>query len=198
MTCEVEAQVLYGRVADVREMVKPLVRGDCSCRRLNERDREGRPCIVLASFSGPQPPSDAFRDWRFATPATNLWGSYFERWVPVDAKARHYFLDRAYLHLYRRSRFDDALDREILGLHCDPNEAVETASHQGPRHTRYKRGPHIHVSTAEQPIPHSHIALNLGHLSEVLGSFHSLSVALRSAIGMLNDQVIALYRASED
>jgi hypothetical protein len=54
------------------------------------------------------------------------------------------------------------------------------------------------VSTAEQPIPHSHIALNLGHLSEVLGSFHSLSVALRSAIGMLNDQVIALYRASED
>jgi hypothetical protein len=197
MICKVEAQVLYGRVTDIREMVRPLVRGDSSCRRLNERDRDGRPCIVLASFSGPQPPSDAFRDWRFATAVTNLWGSYFERWVPVDVKGRHYFLDRAYLHLYRRTRIEDANDREILGLHCDPNEPNEPSNYDGPKHARYKRGPHIHVSTAEQPMPHSHIALDLGQLPEVLGSFENLSSAIRSAIRMLDDQVIALYRSAE-
>jgi hypothetical protein len=194
MVCRVEAQLLYGRAENVREMLRPLVRGDSTCRRVNDRDKEGRPCIVLASFSGSQPPSDFVRDWRFATPAPNLWGSYSERWVPADAKGKYYFLDRAYLQLYRRIRLEDVNEREILALHCDPNEPEEPVDYQGPKHSRYKRGPHIHMSTAEHPMPRSHIALNLGHLTEVLASFDSLSAAIRSAIQMLDDQVIAFYR----
>lgn len=194
MLCKVEAESLYRRDTDVRAMLGPLVRGDSTCRRLNQRGRDGKATIILASFSGPQPPSDSYRDWRFATTATNLWGSYFERWMPADPKERHYFLDRAYLHLYERTRSEGAGDKEILGLHCDPNEPLEHENHGGLKHARYKRGPHIHVSTAEQPMPHSHIALNLGHLDEVLESFDNLSSAIQSAIRMLNDQVIELYR----
>jgi hypothetical protein len=195
MVCKVEDKLLYARVESVRAMLRPLVRGDCTCRRVNDRDKDGRPCIVLASFSGSQPPSDSIRDWRFATQVPYLWGSYLERWVPVDTKARHYFLDRAYLHLYRRSHLEGMSENEILALHCDPNEPDEPSDHHGLKHARYKRGPHIHVPTAEQPMPHSHIALNLGNLPEVLNSFENLSAAFNSAIQMLDEQVIALYRA---
>jgi hypothetical protein len=195
MICKVEANLLFGRAMEVRKMLRPLVRGDSSCCRVNDRDKEGRQCVVLGSFSGSQPSSDFVRDWRFATPVAGLWGSYFERWIPADTKEKYYYLDRAYLHLYWLAGAQDVSEREILALHCDPNEPEEPANHPGLKHSRYKRGPHIHVSTAEQPMPHSHIALNLGHLPEVLASFENLTVAIRSAIQILNEQVIALYRA---
>jgi len=197
MVCTVEEHLLHMRPEEVRVMLRPLVRGDTTCQRRNERGRNGQPCIVLASFSGLQPPSDLVRDWRFATPVKILWGSYSERWVPADTKGRRYFLDRAYLHLYRRARREDVNEKEILALHCDPNEPDEPEEHRGLKHARYKRGPHIHVSTAEQPMPHSHIALNLGELPEVVKSFEKLSGAISSAIQMLTDQVIALYQSTE-
>ena len=194
-TCRIEATQLYGRAAIVRKMLRPLVRGDSTCRRSNDRDQQGRANVILASFSGSEPPTDAVRDWRFSTTAPNLWGSYIERWIPDDSTARYFFLERAYLHLYKRSGFHEGDETEILALHCDPNEPPEPPNHKGPRHSRYKRGPHIHVSTAEQILmPHAHFALNLGQTQTSLTTFDTLSSAISSAIKMLDDQVIALYR----
>ncbi len=118
-------------------------------------------------------------------------GSYFEQWLPVDERQKRYYIDSAYLHLYRRPEaIGRAEEFEILGLHCDPNEPGHT------EHARYKQGPHLHVSTSEQPMPRSHIALNLGNLVETLGSIDQLSVAWQTAIKMLEDQVLDLYRKS--
>jgi hypothetical protein len=95
-------------------------------------------------------------------------------------------LERAYLHLYRRSDLNNA-DDEIFALHCDPNEP------QSERHYRYKAGPHVHLSTARDPLHHSHIALNNSNLAEVLSSVPNLTVALGSAIAMVDDQVLGFF-----
>ncbi|MGO8735448.1 MAG: hypothetical protein ACLQVM_21935 [Terriglobia bacterium] len=121
-------------------------------------------------------------------------GSYQERWCPVDEKRKRYYLERAYLHLYLTTHVDgEATEKEMVLLHCDPNEADEPKGWLGLRHSRYKRGPHLHISTAQQPIPHSHFALNACDLESVLSSVESLTKAMREAVQMLEDQVLRLY-----
>lgn len=58
------------------------------------------------------------------------------------------------------------------------------------KHATYKRGPHIHVSAAQQPLPHSHLALNAMHIDDVLKSIDSLDTAVRSGVVLLRDQVL--------
>ncbi|HWF67920.1 MAG TPA: hypothetical protein VN670_11470 [Acidobacteriaceae bacterium] len=70
---------------------------------------------------------------------------------------------------------------EIVALHCDPNEA------RAERHYRYKAGPHIHMSTAVDPLHHAHIGLNNDDLEDVLSSIDNLTNALRLAILMIDD-----------
>jgi hypothetical protein len=123
-----------------------------------------------------------------------LHGSYQESWCPVNEKRKRYYLEKAYLHLYLTTlTAGDAAEKEILALHCDPNEADEPPGWKGLVHSKYKRGPHLHVSTAEQPMPHSHFALNACHLGSVLISVESLTNAMATAVQMLEDQVLRLY-----
>jgi hypothetical protein len=116
-------------------------------------------------------------------------GSYFERWVPTSEKRRNYYLAQAYLHLYWRERASDA-ESEFLALHCDPNEPDDIGLR---KHAQYKRGPHIHVVAATQPLPHAHLALNLGHLAEVLGSVERLTTAVSSGVNLIRYQVLDLF-----
>jgi hypothetical protein len=123
-------------------------------------------------------------------------GSYQERWCPVNEKRKRYYLERAYLHLYLTTQIEgEAMEKELLLLHCDPNETDEPVDWPGLRHSKYKRGPHLHISTAQQPIPHSHFALNACHLDSVLSSVESLTKAMEVAVQMLEDQVLRLYEA---
>lgn len=59
-----------------------------------------------------------------------------------------------------------------------------------PDKDKYKKGPHLHIKAADDPLPHAHIALNLGHLDAVLGSIGTLSEAMRCAIFMLKEEVL--------
>jgi hypothetical protein len=144
--------------------------------------------FLIAVHSGTRPDTLP-RDWRFTTPVSRLRGSYWERWVPTNEKRKRYYLEQAYLHLYWRASVAND-EHEVLALHCDPNEPDDP----GPlTQAIYKRGPHIHVMTASQPLPHSHFALSLGHLSAVLTSVDTLSEALASAIAMIRDQVVDVF-----
>lgn len=145
--------------------------------------------FVLAVHSGSKPDL-APREWRFTTRVPKMRASYLERWVPTNEKRKRYYLMQAYLHLYWREgpREDD--EKEILALHCDPNEPGDAGTR---KHALYKRGPHIHVVDSSQPLPHAHFALNVGHLSEVLRSVESLTAAVLSGVNLVRDQVLDLF-----
>jgi hypothetical protein len=102
----------------------------------------------------------------------------------MDFRQESFFLERAYLHLFVRQ--NDLTEKEIVALHCDPNESASS------KHYRYKAGPHIHMTTAESPLHHAHIALNSNELDAVLASVGGLTTALNVAVKMLDSQVLGL------
>ncbi|MCF0050620.1 hypothetical protein LXM25_11150 [Dyadobacter sp. LJ53] len=122
-----------------------------------------------------------YGSWRFATQTNNFSAMYYERWLPHQYNI--YYLDRAYFHLYRTDPIQLRSEEYIL-LHCDANEPEEAA------HAKFKQSPHLHFSFAEQPIPHSHIALNNGNLNEILSSVDLLHEAFRQAVYMINEQIL--------
>jgi hypothetical protein len=142
---------------------------------------------MIGVHSGPRPEL-GITDWRFSTIVRGVRAGYHERWIAVDEKRLQFYMERAYLHLYR-SRSQNADEVEVLALHCDPNEPDDTGAL---KHALYKRGPHIHVTAAEQPFPHSHFALNRTNIDDVLGSVKSLHEAVASGILLIRDQVLDL------
>ncbi len=140
---------------------------------------------MLSAYLGTEPSDPNPEQWRFPTRVPHIRASYHERWVPTDFRQEKFFLERAYLHLFIRR--DERIEDEILALHCDPNEPASS------RHYRYKAGPHVHMSTAEDPLHHTHIALNAGNLDDVLKSVTELTSALTIAVAMIDDQVLGLY-----
>lgn len=181
MRCTLNAAHLAARAQQLTKLLLPIIP---SGQRLACRPRFLDRHMVLSAYLGSEPLDLDPNMWRFTTRIPKIRASYYERWVPTDFRREAYFLERAYLHLYlRQSQLEE---REILALHCDPNEA------RSERHYRYKAGPHVHVSTAEEPLPHAHFALNNHELENVLGSVSNLTDALKSAIVMVDDQVLGL------
>jgi hypothetical protein len=182
MKCTIEASKLDKRCLEIARLLGPITpKGQgllCRKRLLNRQ-------VVLSAYFGPQP-TDADPDqWRFPTRIPLIRASYYERWLQTDFLQQAFYLERAYLHLYRRSDLNE--ESEIFALHCDPNEV------QSERHYRYKAGPHVHMRTAQDPLRHSHVALNNSNLAEVLSSVPNLTIALKSAIAMVDDQVLGLF-----
>jgi hypothetical protein len=182
--CELEFDSLRGRGPQISEMLRPLV----GSRRVAFSTAPHRNEFIIAVHSGSRPDTLP-REWRFTTPIRKIRGSYWERWAPSSEKRTRYYLEQAYLQLYRRDAVEDD-EHELLALHCDPNEPDDSGEIT---HAIYKRGPHIHVMTAQQPLPHSHFALNMGHLSDVLDSVENLSDAISLAITMIRDQVLDIF-----
>lgn len=125
------------------------------------------------------------RDWRFKTLKESYWASYYEEWRAGPDRREHY-LFRAYFALYQMAA---GKEREILALHTDPNEP------EGP-HSEYKRGPHLHISWAEHPIPRAHIALNLDNLEATLSSVDTLTQAMTTALRLVREQVLELLQGA--
>jgi hypothetical protein len=125
-----------------------------------------------------------YRDWRFATRVKGFTGSYFEVWLPISG-GEYWYLLGTYLHIY----FGGSADREIeyFALHCDPEEK--------PRHEsgalNYKRGPHVHVKAAREPLPKVHLPLADGNLDKVLFDTLSVTSALRRGMLMLAHEVLS-------
>lgn len=182
MNCDVAEQELIGRGDQIRKLVQPLVgKGRVAFGRITTRQS-----VLFGAFSGSRPdlPID---EWRFTTFVPSIRGAYYERWIPVDERAKRYSLELAYLHLYEQLATSRS-ERQFLALHCDPNEPDAAP------HARYKQGPHVHVVSAPQPLPHSHFALNLANLPQVLSSMIQLHAAFSTAVMMLQDQVLQVYK----
>lgn len=188
MVCEIETELLTRRGEQICRLLRPLTgKGRLAYATVSRRFE-----LLIVAYSGSRPDT-APTDWKFTTCVHGIRGSYHERWLPADEKRKRFYLDRAYLHLYRQPRLQDE-EWELLALHCDPNEPDDVGLLT---HAVYKRGPHIHVTAAEQPLPHSHFALNRSHLSDVLSSCESLSAAVQSGIIMIRDQVLDVLEAQE-
>src|SRR5579884_608446 len=134
---------------------------------------------IIAAYDGTRPTSE-YRDWRFSTFVPNFRAMYFEMWKRSVDNEEYWYLDRAYLSIYQ---IINRSESEFLCLHCDPNIANDTKE-------KYKKGPHLHIKAANEPLPHAHFALNLGHLEAVLTSIDTLSEAMISAISMLKEEVL--------
>lgn len=122
-----------------------------------------------------------FASWRFKTYVPEFHAMYYEVWIPFEEDI--YFLERAYFHLYKtkQRRLEE---EEYILLHCDVSESDDT------EHAKYKQSPHLHIKSAEQPLPHSHFALNNCDLENTLSSLEKLDFALSEAIQMLDNQVL--------
>jgi hypothetical protein len=177
-----EANLLHGRQGRIRQMLRPLRKGnkDVACKAY--RGPAGRG-VVLGAHDG-NVGLLSYRDWRFLTRATYVRCRYYELWQPILKAETKFFLQEAYLDMYIvESAF--VVPKELVSVHCEP---------LGDRHKspeRYKCGPHIHLHQAYAPFPRCHLALNLSHLDAILESEHSLTVALENAIALVNDEVLS-------
>lgn len=171
-TCE-----LNSRGNQIRHLLEPL-----------SRLKEGPACqlistqgvYIIGAHDG-SPSKSHYRDWRFPTFVPYFRGMYFECWKKYNDEFG--YLDRAYLTIFRINP-STREEVEFLCLHCDPNEPDNAD------HALYKQGPHLHIQAADDPIPHAHIALNRGHLEEVLNSVDSLSEAISWAVLMLKQEIL--------
>jgi hypothetical protein len=140
--------------------------------------------IIVVSSNKSDAGSIEYRNIRFKTRLKEITASYYEVWSKHEKD--QYYLERAYFHLYNEteSYLERRNDGEYILLHCDPNEGIASKHHD------YKRSPHLHISCAEDPLPHSHIALNLMNLNEVLSSLENFDIAFSRAINLIRTQII--------
>ena len=136
---------------------------------------------IIGVHDGSPPQSD-FTEWRFATLVHNLQGAYYEIWIRLSDES--WYLRQAYLSMHRTDRTSASNTVKFIALHCDPNEPDEAS------HAIYKKGPHLHIQAADDPIPRAHIALCVGHLNDVLSSVDYLSEAMGLAVRMLREEVL--------
>lgn len=130
--------------------------------------------VVLAAHDG-KLPSDHYRQWRFRTRTSGVFGAYFESWHP---KANGQLqLRQAYFKLVRVD--GPNLAEEMLAVHSDPADS-----------TAVKQVPHLHMSLAPDPIPHCHFSMQVAERVRVLESSSSLTNAMQLAIKNIADEVL--------
>jgi hypothetical protein len=115
----------------------------------------------------------------FRTSVKSLRCNYSEEWRVVEHDT--FALHHAYFTLLRVKQSSTEFD-EILCLHTDPGDDAE-----------FKKGPHLHVSCAEQPIPHCHFPLDLGSLPTVLKDSDALTSAIARAIRVVAEEVVPRF-----
>ena len=172
------------RPEDVRRILKPLRGGEeVACEFCPGSYAGGR---ALAAHDGvDREHLRNPRDVQFATLAVDIFGQYFELWTAVD-NGRSMALSQASFALYVVDRTTRS-NRELISVHCEPrdNSVVPLCT--------YKRGPHLHVVQAEQPLPHCHWPLNFGHLDDVCSSVEKLTQALSQTMNIICHEVLRRY-----
>lgn len=178
-------QVQYHRFTKIPQLLKDIVDNPTllGCKQVPGRDQ-----YIIGVYDGATPPNLDYRNWRFRTLGTDFRANYFEIWYPMDTKQKEWYLYRAYLTLFKIDRVITE-ENPIVALHCDPSESDDEP------HAKYKKGPHIHMLTAGDPLHHSHISLNNPRYlnSHILTSFEDFSIHLSDAMKFLSDQVIQFY-----
>jgi hypothetical protein len=168
----------------VQRLLKPL-RPDgrdvgCACYPLPARSR-----VIVAARDGGFGP-ESYRDFRFASRVHNVLCNYFEEWK--SSMSTSFVLQQANLsiHLMDRSAHTST---EIIAIHAEPSHIGS-----GPQ-AEFKRGPHVHVTWSQDPIPRCHFPLNYGHLKDVLSSLDSLTDAIKAAVKIASLEVLSRFDA---
>lgn len=176
------AAELTNRAVKIRTLLRPISRSEAgpATETINSN-----PLWIIAGRDEASSTSN-YRDWRFATRVAHHHAMYCETWKRVDQKRFRW--QTAYLNIYRRTRSDE--EEEVICLHCDPAESPLAA------HARYKRGPHLHVSAAGDPLKRAHFALHVNQVDEMLQKCQSIHDHLASGIQMIRDEVLDLLDSS--
>jgi len=169
------------RVRRVRQLLAPLTgTTEVPCELIPGMVHGGR--VIAARDSRT---SENYRDWTFRSSCSEIVCQYFELWRPC-ATAKEWYLDRAYLHLFFVDRILHR-NRELLCIHTDPNnqDAEPTKA--------YKRGPHMHIQSAMQPMPHAHFPLANGYIQNCVGSLGELTRVFGEVVSVLSHDVISRF-----
>lgn len=181
---QIRINELGNRVQDIRALLAPLrqtgVPVACNiCRQ------QYNGCKVIGAHEGLKNVEN-FDDWYFRTFASHIWCQYHELWKPFNGYSK-LSLNRAYLNVVIENKETRAFDK-LVSIHCEPYLIGDT------RQSRYKRGPHLHVQKAENPIPKCHFPLNLAELNKVLSSTDNITDALKSSVQIICDEVLTRYQ----
>jgi hypothetical protein len=125
---------------------------------------------------------------RVPTVVSGVFLNYYEIWVS-DRASGEYVLDRAYMHIHLR-KSDEAPDRQILCLHCDPQLDAQDQSFM------YRRGPHLHVLGASPNIDRSHISVCLTDPQHGGADVYVLTQTLQLAVNMIKREIFPHYRTA--
>lgn len=139
------------------------------------------------------PSLSGFREWRFATSFRGFWANYYEVWTSMHGEEKKYYLSKAYLTIYKKSGIQSMAEQEFICLHCDPNETDDSENGIA----IYKKGPHLHIKVAQEPIPKAHLALARGHLDSVLSNATTLTEAFEWCIQMIKDEILSRVQISD-
>jgi hypothetical protein len=171
------------RIADVQRLLLPLrprsgnslrTVSACAVARTNPSE------LVIATFDGTK--SGNYRDWFFRTPVLDILAQYFEEWT-ADPTLSRWELRQACLHIVRMTGPRQP-PLEVLAVHCEPAVTGNSVK------DRLKKGPHVHLKQAGDPLAHAHIPLNYSHLPDVLGSLTTLTTALDNAVQIALTEVV--------
>lgn len=169
-------QLFTRRPKRVWQLLLPLARPQgltCSFERVARGGGK-----ALGVHQSARQPSTPAREWRFSTPVDGIEASYFEWWKP-NPTADTFRLEQAYFTLFDTMRERAGRPLELIAIHADP-----CCTDGAPLGT-YKRGPHLHIEVAPDPVPRCHIPLHLRHLPDVLTSVESLTSAFAEVFAVI-------------
>jgi hypothetical protein len=185
------------RCQKIKEILRPIAFDYQKLCVAPQGGKSARFIVVAKDHTSPQ--AGRYDEMRFRTIYTkdiSVNAMYHEIWDKIDDKS--YYLDRAYLHFYIIDKtLPEPAEKEFCLLHCDPNEPDDAA------HAKYKQSLHLHIECSDASWPHcdvwprAHIALNNGYLGDVLKDINSLTNAMKEAILMLKEEVLAAVKISD-
>jgi len=173
------ADNIYTRFAEIRKILRPLSNTEIACNFYDARVGRGK---VIAAYQGTKPEKYNYRDWYFKTVVSEFIGSYFELWEP-NKSGTEWYLNRAYFTLFKKAGADKS-PIEYVCVHCDPNEP------DGAPHFNYKRGPHIHIKAAHDPIPRAHIALDLTNVNALINDIDLFNQSVERAMVLIKEEIL--------
>ncbi len=171
---EITINDLTLRMKSAKNLLKPIADSFSSVMSVN---RSYNGYLAIGAYSGGAVGIPA--SWRVKC-EKGIYVNYYELWQEFGQKG-NYFLSTVCLNFYRLDGFSGT-EEELFMIHADP-DWLSTRPHGV-----YKKGPHLHVISGDWA--HVHIGLNVGHLSQVLKSPSSLSLALASGVDLVANQIL--------
>ena len=177
-------QDLKSRGLQVAQILNPLVESE-NGPKWDFRSKTSQVTIIAHGGKSSRLYRSRVKDSKFQTACRDCVAGYMEVWRRSSEDDRIYLLALAYLDISVRNENTKGFD-EIICLHADPDANEDDESYL------YKRGPHIHVSAATDPIPKSHIALELSNNDQILTSLDYFNTVFARSVTMIRDEI--LYR----